>query len=1003
MRKPLPSRTAVLELLAGQDRALDAGEVAERLGVAAASQNGLLRMLDDLVFDGVVTARGDKFRLGAADKNPEKAEKLEKSAVPVALKSNGPSAVTGYAKRADTGAPATRGNNRGASSGRERDRRGGGAGGGGGGGEKKPLKALPKDAGRRPTRQGNDARTSPEARAHAELERAQRNRESGRQPSRDNDREMPNFQVAADPKRDGAAHAKREAPAPEPMQRAPKQSGGRSDRERREGVLKVNPRGFGFVASPTASGDDAYISPENLNGAMHGDHVIIDIVARGSRGPEGHIVEIKARGSARVSGILRRRGKSAWVELDDPRMKGPVVLTEEIDKTSNEGEGNSGKDGQVVVVQITRFPERNDENPEGKLIAVLGAPGELSVETRKIILVHGIEEIHSAQAIEEAEAYGVTVPEEMLKGREDLTHIPLPTIDPEDARDHDDAVWVERTKDGGYELWVAIADVSSYVLAGTAIDEESKARGCSIYLPDRAIPMLPRALSSNLCSLLPDVTRLCLCVHAVLDKNGTIKKTRLIRGYMKSAAKLTYGGVARALGFTELPPRDPKADAMVEGLKVAAECSRMLRDKRMKRGALDFDLPEAVVKLDEEGKPISISKRSGDPGMKKAYQLIEELMIFANEAVARWLLEHELPGVYRVHLPPDPKKLDKLSAMCEMLGVEFDADNTQTPKGLAELLKVFATHPLSSVLNNLLLRSMKQATYDVSNLGHFGLASEAYLHFTSPIRRYPDLVVHRIVHAAVDPDEKARRKRLQAVADMEKLTEAATQSSLAERRAMEVEREIVDIYRCFFMIDHIGERYEGTVSAFVGTGAFVTLDEPFVDVMVKLEDLGAEFQIEDDGLMATSARSGDAIRLGDRMLVDVTDCAILRRTVYAKRVRSEADAADDALARRESADRGGRRPGGGPGAPFGKRGAGGGGGGGGGGRGRPGSDRGGPAARGTDRGRAGASSGGAGGGERGRGASGGGGGPARGPAPKGKKSGGGGGGGRKAGKKGKRR
>jgi ribonuclease R len=346
-----------------------------------------------------------------------------------------------------------------------------------------------------------------------------------------------------------------------------------------------------------------------------------------------------------------------------------------------------------------------------------------------------------------------------------------------------------------------------------------------------------------------------------------------------------------------------------------------------------------------------------------------------------------------------------------MLGVEFDADNTQTPKGLAELLKVFATHKLSSVLNNLLLRSMKQATYDVSNLGHFGLASEAYLHFTSPIRRYPDLVVHRIVHAAVDPDEKARRKRLQAVADMEKLTEAATQSSLAERRAMEVEREIVDIYRCFFMIDHIGERYEGTVSAFVGTGAFVTLDEPFVDVMVKIEDMGAEFQIEDDGLMATSARSGDAIRLGDRMLVDVTDCAILRRTVYAKRVRSEADAADDALARRESADRGGRRPGGGPGAPFGKRGAGGGGGGGGGGRGRPASGRGGPAARGTDRGRAGASSGGAGGSERGRGASGGasggggggGGGPARGAAPTGRKSGGGGGGGRKAGKKGKRR
>lgn len=926
MRKPLPSRTAVLELLKSQEHALDAREVAERLGVAPASQAGLLRMLDDLVFDGVVTARGDKFKLGASERLPEKAPALV------------PKPVHAAAAHART-----------SSNPRERD-------------GKKAPKGLPKDAGKRTkdrleARRSNDAHSSPDARAHAQEARR------GRQDARQAEREMPKFQVAKS---------------------APAKSGGRSDRERREGFLKVNPRGFGFVASPTASGDDVYVSPENLGGAMHGDHVIVDIVARGARGPEGHIVQVKARGSQRVSGILRRRGKSAWVELDDPRMKGPVVLTSDIDKGSTEGEGNSGKDGQVVVVQITRFPETNDENPEGKLLAVLGAPGELSVETSKVILIHGIDEVHSAEAITEAEAYGATVPEEMLQGREDLTHIPLPTIDPEDARDHDDAVWVERTKQGGYELWVAIADVSSYVRPGTHIDEESRARGCSIYLPDRAIPMLPRALSSNLCSLLPDVIRLCLCVHAVLDAKGDVLSTRLVRGYMKSAAKLTYGGVARALGFTEVPKRDPKADAMVEGLKVAAECSRMLRGKRMKRGALDFDLPEAVVKLDDEGKPISLSKRSGDPGMKKAYQLIEELMIFANEVVARWLLTHELPGVYRVHLPPDPKKLDKLSAMCEMLGVEFDAENTQTPKGLADLLKVFATHPLSNVLNNLLLRSMKQATYDVQNLGHFGLASEAYLHFTSPIRRYPDLVVHRIVHAAVEGEEKSRRKRVAAVGDIDKLTEAATQSSLAERRAMEVEREIVDIYRCFYMIDHIGERFEGTVSAFVGTGAFVTLDEPFVDVLVRVEDMGADYQIEDDGLMATSSRSGDAIRLGDRMLIDVTDCAILRRTVYAKRVRSAADAADDVLARRESATRGGRGPGAGKGPAFGARGPG---------KGAPSRGR----AGGNDRGRPGKPGRGASSErservERGRGGGGASGGS------KGKKAGG-----RKGGKKGKRR
>jgi len=841
MRKPLPARTKVLALLASEDRAFHAKEIAEKLGVAEESAQGLLRMLDDLVFDGSVVARGGghEFQLDHGKDRP------------ASPPTRGPLAINrkaGLPSRSSRGVPGH------------------------------TPKGLAADFGRKGGSRGN-VRGKTDARPQEAREMPSYSVEGERSPGRE-DRGGRGGHDDRSRRDDRARNDDRGG-------RAPRRSGGRSDRERREGVLKVNPRGFGFVASPTASGDDVYVSGEGLNGAMHGDHVVVEIIARGARGPEGHIAEVKSRGSQRVSGILRRRGKSAWVELDDPRVRGPVVLTSEIDKAGDQG--NSGKDGQVVVVQITRFPERGDENPEGKLVAVLGAPGELSVETSKVIFVHGIDEVHSAEAIAEAEAYGLEVPEEMLAGREDLTHIPLPTIDPEDARDHDDAVWVGRTEDGGYELWVAIADVSSYVRPGTHIDDESRSRGCSVYLPDRAIPMLPRALSSNLCSLLPDVIRLCLCVHSVLDSKGNIKKTRLVRGFMRSAAKLTYGGVGRALGLTEIPPRDPKADAMVDGLRVAHELSRLLRGRRMKRGALDFDLPEAVVKLDDEGKPASIARRAGDPGMKKAYQLIEELMIFANEAVARWLLDHELPGVYRVHLPPDPKKLDKLAAMTEMLGIEFDVDNTQTPKGLADLLKTFANHPLANVLNNLLLRSMKQATYDVQNLGHFGLASEAYLHFTSPIRRYPDLVVHRIVHAAVQADAKSLKKAVAKVGDMEKLTEAATQSSIAERRAMEVEREIVDIYRCFFMIDRIGERFEGTVSAFVGTGAFVTLDDPFVDVMVRIEDMGPDYQVEDDGLMATSSRSGDAIRLGDRMMVQVTDAAILRRTVYARRVRREGE------------------------------------------------------------------------------------------------------------------
>jgi ribonuclease R len=240
-----------------------------------------------------------------------------------------------------------------------------------------------------------------------------------------------------------------------------------------------------------------------------------------------------------------------------------------------------------------------------------------------------------------------------------------------------------------------------------------------------------------------------------------------------------------------------------------------------------------------------------------------------------------------VHLPPDPKKLDRLTAMCERVGVEFDREATQTPKGLSALLKVFSKLPLSSVLNHLLLRSMKQASYDVSNLGHFGLASDAYLHFTSPIRRYPDLVVHRIVHAALEHDERARTKALRRVGEMDRLTEAATQSSWAERRAMEVEREIVDVYRCFYMIDRIGEVFEGTISAFVGAGAFVTLDEPFVDVLVRTEDMGPSFVIDNEGLSARATRSGDVLNLGDRLLVKVTDTAILRRAIYGQRVAGE--------------------------------------------------------------------------------------------------------------------
>jgi ribonuclease R len=672
----------------------------------------------------------------------------------------------------------------------------------------------------------------------------------------------------------------------------------------REGLLSVHSRGFGFVASLGETGDDVFVPPEAMGGAMHGDRVRVRIRSRGPRGAEGEVVQVIERGLKRIAGTLRRKAKSAWVEPDDTRVRGPIVLGRGID--TRDGSGNSGSDGDAVVVAITRWPEAPNENPEGAIESVLGRPGDLAVEVAKILVLEGVHEQHAEPAIREAEAFGDEIPGQMTRDREDLRHVPLPTIDPEDARDHDDAVWVERTQNGGgYRAWIAIADVSRYVTPGTALDEEAQKRGCSIYLPDRAIPMLPRALSSNLCSLLPGVDRLCLCVEAEIDAAGDVRKGRVIRGVMRSHAKLTYGGVARALGLTASleAKREPAADELVGGLRTAYELSRILRAKRMKRGALDFELPEARVVLHEETRqPVDVTRRAQDPGVKKAYQLIEELMLLANETVARWCEERGVPTIYRVHAPPDEQKLDRFAAMCDALGIPFDVEDTREPKRLGQLLASFSDHPLAPVLNSLLLRSMKQATYDVANIGHFGLASKAYLHFTSPIRRYPDLIVHRIVHEVLSGREP---RAPGGVVGRDKLAEAALASSIAERRAMEVERAIVDLYRAFLMKDRIGARFEGTVTAVVGSGLFVQLDAPFVDVLVRLEDLGHDhWQVDDDTLRVVGARSGDVIALGERLAVEIVDVAILRRTVYGRRVTG----VPDARTKRESGRNNGEDP-----------------------------------------------------------------------------------------------
>lgn len=639
-----------------------------------------------------------------------------------------------------------------------------------------------------------------------------------------------------------------------------------------DGKLSMHARGFGFVTG--LGQEDVFIPPDAIYEAMHGDTVRVVVSRKTEKGLEGRVENVVKRRNPRIPGVLRRKGKSSWLEPDDTRIRAPITLTD------SSGKGN---DGDAAIVEITRFPAFAGELPEARVLEILGPEGDPKTEVRKILIREQIVEEHLPETLENAAAIVRELTPLSLGSRRDLRSVPLPTIDPEDARDHDDAVWVER-RGKGYRVYVAIADVSEYVREGSPLDDEAKARGCTIYLPDRAIPMLPKELAADQCSLLPNVDRFCLAMIADLDQHGRTESFEVVEGLMRSAAKLTYGGVARALGFDPESPAQPDAERMRADLEVLAEVAEKLRKARMSRGALDLDLPEARVHVDREtGAPTDVSKRATRPGLKRAYSLIEELMLLANERVAEWMTTKKAPAIYRIHGKPDERKLEKLGIVAERLGVEFDPAALSDPLGVAEFLRRSKTHERHHVLEMLLLRTLKQAQYDVENSGHFGLASECYLHFTSPIRRYPDLTVHRQVKHILRGGKIDRSN-----AALEELTQAAQLASARERASMEIEREITDLYRALFMRKHIGDEFEGRVTGVTGSGLYVAIDHPFCDVMIRFEALGPDrYELSEDELSIVGQRSGDTVMLGDDLRLRIIDVAIFRRTVYGERILGE--------------------------------------------------------------------------------------------------------------------
>jgi ribonuclease R len=642
------------------------------------------------------------------------------------------------------------------------------------------------------------------------------------------------------------------------------------------GRLRVHPAGYGFVVRDDGE-EDVYVGARNRGAALDGDRVALSTWP-GYKGTEGRVEAVLQRGRARLTGTLRGHGRNAWLEPDDPRLAatgGPVRL---------DGETGGGRDGQAVVAEITRYPALADEPLTARVVRVLGDPEDPNTEVEKVIVSADIPDVFPDEVVAAAARVPTALRPEDLVDRVDLRDRAFLTIDPETARDFDDAVCVEPSpKPGHTRLWVAVADVSHYVRAGQALDREARVRGCSVYLPDRAIPMLPAALSSGICSLNPEVDRLAMVARLEIDAQGGVSDPYFCAAAIRSRARLDYAGVAAALAG-DLRGGRARYREFLPTLREMEELAGRLRRLRVARGALEFELPEAKVLLDEDDprRVRDVLQSRADPAVRGAYQIVEDFMLAANEAVARHFRERGLDTLWRVHDVPSDERLETLAEMAQAFGLRFEAEDGKTPRKLRDFLASLHGKPptVERAFHFLTLRALKQAVYDVVNVGHFGLAARDYLHFTSPIRRYPDLVVHRLLKHALHSDGLPAGGQPSPPPERAQLAAAAADSSSNERRAMEAEREVIDLYRAFLMRDRVGEEYDGTVAGVAAFGLFVQIESPFIEGLVRADTLGDDhYELDEQSLRLVGRRSGRAFALGDRLRVRVENVSVPRRKI----------------------------------------------------------------------------------------------------------------------------
>ncbi len=630
------------------------------------------------------------------------------------------------------------------------------------------------------------------------------------------------------------------------------------------GMLSASEKGFGFVIPDNPDEADVYIPADAMTGAMNRDRVVARVHGQrpGGKAREGEIIRIVKRANAKIVGTFEASRHYAFVTPDDARLRQDIFVPQ--------GEWGDAENGAKVVVEITRWPE-GKRSAEGRVTEVLGRKGDPGIEILAIIRNHNLATAFPPGVEAAAARCRETVSPDELKGRRDLRELPVVTIDAEDAKDLDDAVYVERRKNGHYLLGVHIADVSHYVKENSPLDDEARERGTSVYLVDRVLPMLPHRLSNGICSLNAGVDRLTMSAHMEIDSRGRVVSYELFPGVIRVHTRLSYNIVRRILAEDDEELKEQYRPL----LGMLAEMERLchiLRQRRLNRGAIDFDFPELKVKLDEQGRPLAVEKRV----RSIAESIVEEFMLAANETVAEHMDKLGVPFVFRVHEEPDPEKMTKLNNLLHNFGQALSKPDDIRPKALQKVLGRVAGRPEERLISTVMLRSLKQARYEAENLGHFGLAASYYTHFTSPIRRYPDLVVHRILRETFSSRDISTRRRQKLAAI---LPEISLHSSQRERAAAEAERETVDLKKVEYMAQFIGDEFAGAISGVTAFGLFVELENG-IEGLVHVSSMDDDYyRYDEDRYSLIGQRTGKVYRLGDAAAVKLVKVNPAERTI----------------------------------------------------------------------------------------------------------------------------